>query len=205
MTIYTLYVKTHRKTGLKYLGQTSQDPFKYSGSGTDWKTHIKEFGSVINTEILLQTPDKEERNRLGRYYSALWHVVTAADDFGNKLWANKIPETGGGDGRKPGFKMRAESKDKSRKSQTGKKQSLETRQKKSTSAIERFKNNPQWNKGIKTTDLYSEEERKKMFGQPGSKNPMYGVEVPKKECPHCGKTVDIRNYSRYHGDNCKLR
>lgn len=100
MTIYTLYVKTHKKTGLKYLGQTTQaDPFKYPGSGIDWKTHLKEFGHEIHTEILLQTIDKSERNRLGRYYSALWRVVTAADDFGNKIWANKMTESGGGPGR----------------------------------------------------------------------------------------------------------
>lgn len=98
MTIYSLYVKTHRKTGLKYLGQTSQDPFKYPGSGVDWGAHLKEFGNDVHTDILLQTTDKSERNRLGRYYSALWHVVTAADDFGNKIWANRIPETGGGGG-----------------------------------------------------------------------------------------------------------
>jgi hypothetical protein len=95
--IYTLYVKTHNKSGLKYLGQTSQDPFTYSGSGVDWKIHLNEFGKDIHTEILLQTTNKEERNYWGRYYSALWHIVTAADDFGNKIWANRIPETGGGD------------------------------------------------------------------------------------------------------------
>lgn len=62
-----------------------------------------------------------------------------------------------------------------------------------------------WNKGIPTTSLYSVEERKKKYGHPKEKNPMYGMEVPKKKCPHCNKTVDIRNYSRYHGDKCKLR
>ena len=86
---------------------------------------------------------------------------------------------------------------------TGKKQSEETVSRRASSMRKRFEKVPQWNKGIKTTDLYSEEERKKMYGQSGPKNPMYGVEVPKKECPHCGKTVDIRNYSRYHGDKCK--
>jgi hypothetical protein len=96
MIIYTLYVKTHRKTGLKYLGQTSQDPFKYLGSGTDWVLHLEKFGNDIHTEIILQTTDKDERNRQGRYYSTLWHITTAADDFGNKIWANRIPETGGG-------------------------------------------------------------------------------------------------------------
>lgn len=125
MTIYTLYVKTHRKTGLKYLGQTSQDPFKYLGSGVDWGSHLKEFGNEVDTEILLQTSDREERNRLGRYYSALWHVVTAADDFGNKIWANRIPETGGGSGtRLLGIPRSEETKQKIRENmpdQTGEK------------------------------------------------------------------------------------
>lgn len=32
--MYKLYLKTHNKTGMKYLGQTKQDPFEYRGSGT---------------------------------------------------------------------------------------------------------------------------------------------------------------------------
>lgn len=27
----------------------------------------------------------------------------------------------------------------------------------------------------------------------------------KKICPHCGKTVDISNYARWHGKKCKRR
>ena len=26
----------------------------------------------------------------------------------------------------------------------------------------------------------------------------------KKNCPHCGKTCDTANYSKWHGDNCKV-
>jgi hypothetical protein len=98
MTIYTLYIKTHRKTGLKYFGQTKQDPYSYPGSGVDWTNHINDYGRDIYTEILLQTSDKSERNYWGRYYSKLWKIVTAMDDYGNKIWANRIPETGGGCG-----------------------------------------------------------------------------------------------------------
>lgn len=83
---------------MRYLGQTKRDPFKYTGSGVDWLAHLKEFGNDVDTEILLQTTDKQERNLQGRYYSNLWRVVTAADDFGNKIWANRIQETGGGGG-----------------------------------------------------------------------------------------------------------
>jgi hypothetical protein len=83
---------------LKYLGQTGLDPFKYYGSGIDWKQHLKIHGKDIHTEILLQTTDREELNKLGRHYSKLWNIVGAMDDFGNKIWANRIPETGGGSG-----------------------------------------------------------------------------------------------------------
>ena len=41
-------------------------------------------------------------NYWGKYYSLLWNVVAAMDDFGNKIWANKIPETGGGGNVVPG-------------------------------------------------------------------------------------------------------
>jgi hypothetical protein len=97
MTIYYLYIKTHKITGLKYLGKTSEDPFKYKGSGIDWKQHLKEHGTDHITEVIFQTNDWEQFKQVGRYYSQLYHIVTAVDDFGNKIWANRIPETGGGD------------------------------------------------------------------------------------------------------------
>jgi hypothetical protein len=30
-------------------------------------------------------------------------------------------------------------------------------------------------------------------------------QLPRKECPHCSKIMDVGNYGRYHGDKCKLR
>jgi len=100
MIIYTLYLKIHRITGLRYLGQTKSNALTYSGSGVDWKQHLKEYGNEVDTEILLETTDKEERNNWGKYYSKLWNVVSAVDDFGNKIYANRITETGGGGGAK---------------------------------------------------------------------------------------------------------
>lgn len=90
MTIYYLYVKTHRKTGLKYLGQTKQDPHKYKGSGRVWTQHLKQHGNDHTTEIIRECSSKENRNKWGRYYSKKWNVVD------NPEWANLIPETGGG-------------------------------------------------------------------------------------------------------------
>lgn len=43
----------------------------------------------------------------------------------------------------------------------------------------------------------SEETRQKMS--------INALNSPKTTCPHCGKTVDCRNYSRWHGDKCKYK
>lgn len=89
MTIY-LYVKTHRKTGLKYLGQTKQDPYEYHGSGVYWKLHLNKHGYDYNTEVLHECQDKNELKRLGLHYSKLWNVVES------KEWANLKEEQGDG-------------------------------------------------------------------------------------------------------------
>ena len=99
MTIYTLYLKEHTVTGLKYLGYTKNDITKYNGSGKYWLRHLKSHGPKHTTKILLQTTDKEEIKRMGRYYSNLWDVVNAKDHNGNKIWANlRIEEGDGGAG-----------------------------------------------------------------------------------------------------------
>ena len=92
MTIYYLYKKTHRQTGIKYLGQTRRDPIVYKGSGVDWTKHIQKYGYDVDTEILLETTDKNKMITMGRYYSDLWNIVQ------DTTWANRIPETGGGPG-----------------------------------------------------------------------------------------------------------
>ena len=97
MTIYYLYIKTHNITGLKYLGQTSNnDPFKYRGSGKDWLPHISLYGYDVTTIILKECKTRQELSYWGRYYSKVFNVVHSQDDYGNKIWANRIPETGGG-------------------------------------------------------------------------------------------------------------
>lgn len=89
--MYHLYIKTHRKTGLKYLGQTkSKNPQSYRGSGTRWINHIKKHGYDCETEIILSTEDKEELKRQGIYYSELYNVVAS------KAWANLKTEAGDG-------------------------------------------------------------------------------------------------------------
>lgn len=88
-----LYLKTHNKTGLKYLGKTHRDPFKYKGSGVRWLKHLKVHGNDVKTEILKECSDKNEVIFWGEYYSDLWNVVESND------FANLQRETG--DGRDP--------------------------------------------------------------------------------------------------------
>lgn len=90
MTIY-LYVKTHNKTGLKYLGKTTaKDPHKYKGSGTYWISHIKKHGYDVKTEIIQECLNVNEVAEWGIYYSNLWNIVDSSE------WANLKPESGDG-------------------------------------------------------------------------------------------------------------
>jgi len=89
MTIY-LYVKTHNETGLKYLGKTTKDPFKYNGSGTIWKNHIKKHGNYVTTEVIFETSDKNEFRDTAIRYSKEWNIVESPE------WANLTVEEGQG-------------------------------------------------------------------------------------------------------------
>lgn len=226
MTIYTLYIKTHKKTGLKYFGQTKTNPFSYNGSGSDWKKHIAKYGEDIHTEILFQTASKDERNNLGRYYSTLWNIVGAMDDFGNKIWANKIPETGGGAGNPAGNVTYWPNPDQI-------KQGIETKRKNGTSsnagsksAREKAKITSLTRYGtLKTGDDLS---RKKMVESKRKNGTLSGYKKKKTkksedawnlrkergtntwtisekiQCPHCGKIgAKCGAMKQHHFDNCK--
>lgn len=93
MTIYYLYVKTHKITGLKYLGYTGkEDPYTYTGSGTRWLNHLHVHGFNFTTEILKECTSKTEIREHGVYFSRLWNVVS------DKNWANLKEEQGDGGG-----------------------------------------------------------------------------------------------------------
>lgn len=152
--MFYLYVKTHNKTGLKYLGQTRQDPNIYTGSGKYWKLHLLKHGVDHLTEILYETNDKDDLKKWGLYYSILWNVVDSNE------WANLKPESGdGGWPRRYGHvqtletrkkisdkkrgvpapwaahQLNDEHKEKLRKANLGKKLTAETKEKMSNSRI----------------------------------------------------------------------
>ncbi len=100
MTIY-LYKKTHKDTGLQYLGKTiSSDPYSYPGSGVYWTQHLALYGNNVETEILRECQSVDELKEWGKYYSKLWNVVES------NQWANLIEEAG------PGGQWSNESKEK---------------------------------------------------------------------------------------------
>lgn len=119
--MYYLYVKTHVKTGLKYLGQTSKDPYTYLGSGKRWLNHLRKHGNDITTEILLETTDINQIKEQGIYYSRLWNIVE------DSRWANLTEEQGTGGAINKGRSHTLESIEKIRQAKIGKSFSEEHR------------------------------------------------------------------------------
>ena len=101
--MFYLYLKTHQHTGLKYLGFTKNNPYKYQGSGKYWLSHLKKHGNHITTEILLQTEDKSLIKEQGKYFSVLWNIVES------KEFANLSLEEGTGGSTFAGRKHSQES------------------------------------------------------------------------------------------------
>ncbi len=154
MSIYSLYIKTHNKTGFKYLGHTIKDPFIYQGSGKHWRLHIKKHGYDVTTEILGQFETPETLKVAGIFYSKFHNVVDSEN------WANLIEEHGIGGGGPRSLEARmkmslaAKGKKKSpeaiskmaktklgNKNRLGKKHSIETREKIRNSSLK------QWDEG----------------------------------------------------------
>jgi len=90
MNIYYLYIKTHTKTGLKYLGKTIRNPYTYNGSGLHWCRHLNKHGTDVETQILKKCYSKKSLKAWGLFYCKLWSIVRS------KKWANIRDESGDG-------------------------------------------------------------------------------------------------------------
>lgn len=87
---YYLYIKTHNKTGLKYLGKTVQDPHTYKGSGKVWRHHLRKHGNDVTTEVVGTYDSNEELAIAGLSLSKELNVVESNE------WANLKEESGDG-------------------------------------------------------------------------------------------------------------
>ena len=233
MTTYSLYVKTHRVTGLKYLGYTkAKDPHCYSGSGKYWLLHLNKHGKIYETTILHKCYNKSEITLVGTYYSKLWNVVESDE------WANLKPETGDGGGQ-PGWKnpnkgktyeeMFGEEKAATIKQTLQNKNFMKTpagreNQRKRMLATGGPMKNPEtvkkqkvktsgenhWirkNPGLAQEKMGGKNHYSKKEGYVcktlGENNPMFGKKVMRVTCEHCNKEVAINGYAQWHGDKCK--
>ena len=94
-----LYIKIHNKTGLKYFGKTTQNPFKYKGSGVRWLRHIKKHGYDVTTKIVGFFVDELECKNFAMKFSKDNNIVKS------KKWANIVEEVldGGAEAGKLGY------------------------------------------------------------------------------------------------------
>ena len=185
MTIYYLYKKTHNKTGLQYLGYTTRDPYIYKGSGIKWGEHLSIHGAGVSTEILLESTNKEDIQKLGRHFSDLWDIVRS------DKWANSMRETCGGPGGKRGIARLESTKQKLSEKLFGRTHTPEQKLAKS-----------QRQRGVKKPKEWIEKMR-------GRKNPLVsekllGKPKPIVQCTQCGKEGGASAMYRWHFSNCKL-
>lgn len=88
-----LYIKTHQITGLKYFGKTTNDPYRYYGSGIYWLRHLREHGYKIDTEVIGLFHNYNECKEFAINFSIKENIVESSN------WANLRIENGldGGD------------------------------------------------------------------------------------------------------------
>ena len=109
-----LYVKAHRKTGLKYFGKTTREnPVSYRGSGKCWLRHLTKHGNDVETEIVGVFENFEEGMKFALEFSENNNIVESNE------WANLIPENGF-DGGRSGRILSEQTKQKIGKSHKGK-------------------------------------------------------------------------------------
>jgi hypothetical protein len=190
--MYYLYVKTHNITGIKYLGQTIRDPFKYRGSGKIWRRHIKKHGYDVRTEILLQTESKAELVNYGLYYSRVFDVVSSSD------WANLKEETGdGGFSNDSRLKSKSpESIQKIKDNHWSKKRPIEQKEHASKAAKSRLMTDD-IRKSISNSLILKNKTADSHYNK-GKKREIVS-------CPHCDKSGAKNTLTRWHFDNCKYK
>ena len=130
----TLYIKTHRITGLKYFGKTEKDdPISYWGSGIRWRRHLMKHGYDCDTEIYLQSENREYIIQEALRFSRAYDIVNS------DLWAN-IREENGVDGQVKGIVFSDEWCEKISKANKGRKRPDVIKRQKGNSLSEEHRN-----------------------------------------------------------------
>ena len=180
----TLYLKTHNKTGLKYLGKTEKDLKTYKGSGVYWKNHIKKHGNDVTTKILYQSKSKEKIRDKGLYYSKKYNVV-ASKEFANLMEENGIGGVNSGSFKKGNKPWNAG---------------------KTCENISKYRKE-YWIKWRLDNPNYKDNWKKRI--KKGNSGQIRNGKVIAQRlnstiisCPHCSKKGNVGNMKRWHFDNC---
>lgn len=207
--MFYLYLKTHNKTGMKYLGYTKNDPAKYRGSGMYWKRHLAQHGNDVTTEVLHQSDNIDDISIHGKAYSEKWNVVESEDfanlceEDGNKLFGRANINFRGHPQSIETRKKISENNGRGNLGLFGKDHPAHGRHHVPTHVhlnvnkmIEKNRKDGPWNKG-KPGNIHSEDTKKKMSAS-ASRKPKEIV-----TCPTCGKSGGKPVMTRYHFTNCK--
>jgi hypothetical protein len=192
---------------------TQKDHSKYNGSGLHWLRHLAVHGYEHSTEIIEECETLESLREVGLYYSNLWNVVEDSN------WANMILESGQGVIPTPEItKKRAQTRKTNTANGTIQNWTNTSTEKYNKTRIENGTNirtqssiEKQLSTRIargtdpKSLDVINKcRETKKLNGTVSnfvSNNPS----SIKKSCPHCGKSIGAGLFTRWHGDNCRLK
>ena len=209
-----LYIKQHSITKKCYFGKTSKkDPYKYLGSGTYWKAHLRVHGKqYVETLWAKLFIEEEECNKIAILFS------TQQDIVNSDRWLNLIPESGTQGGLPIGFKHTAETKLKIASSLIGREVTKETRikisavQKGRTHSISHVVNQANSLRGRKKPAEIVEKTASKLRGR--KKGPLSeshrkavseahtGKIFNKVQCPHCLKLVGENVAKQSHFSKC---
>jgi hypothetical protein len=200
-----LYIKTHNKTGLKYLGKTIQDPFVYKGSGKRWKNHLKKHGYNVTTEIVgIFFCLKKLKNFAAQLSKDL-------DIVNSKEWANLVPELGeGGDTSKYiDYSNLNRNKGKSYEEIYGKEKAIELKKLRGGEITKRRKNKT-WEQifGKEKAEIMRETASKRMLERTSRlhteevkyklRQKALGRVHPRCSCIICKKELSINNVSNHY-------
>ena len=201
-----LYVKTHNKTGLKYLGKTEQNPQTYKGSGKYWINHINKHGYDVTTEVIGTFQTNEELSTVSKELSEKWRVVDSSE------WANLRPESGdGGDTSKHiDYSSLERGKGKTYEQRYGKEKAIELKKSRANVLTET-------RKGKTWDEIFGEEMATELRQKAADRVRKYhigakrseetkrkisesakGRKHPKSCCIVCGKEVASNNLSKHH-------
>lgn len=193
-----IYKITNKLNSKIYIGahKTIDINDRYMGSGTGIKRAIKKYGvENFEKEILFYLNSEQEM------YDKEAEIVT--EEFIN-LSTNYNAKTGGRTAYVYSDEVKKLISERTKECQTvvfGRIRTKETRNKISTTLSgrklsddtkERMSNSK---KGISKSD---ETKRRMSIARTGVKQKV------SNPCPHCGKSVSLQTYSRWHGDNCKV-